>query len=152
MPQTRIARHPGRTVEQLQFTRTELGAAVGGEPLRRCALRWEREHVHHAASLADGAWQRARDEETKGHWSPRGAWRPAAALGTRDEIGALSRSISVFQHAMRRNQELNKTVLQEAELRGALCVDFSLAIVGRRQVVGHQRSERDSLDPAEHRT
>src|SRR6266404_4865560 len=39
-------------------------------------------------------------------------------------------------------------VLPEAELRGALCVDFSLAIVGRRQVIGHQRSERDSLDPA----
>jgi HAMP domain-containing protein len=37
----------------------------------------------------------------------------------RDEIGALSRSISVFQDAMRRNQELNKTVLQDAELRGA---------------------------------
>src|SRR5437868_265900 len=33
----------------------------------------------------------------------------------RDEIGALSRSISVFQDAMRRNQELSKTVLQDAE-------------------------------------
>ena len=37
----------------------------------------------------------------------------------RDEIGALSRSIGVFQDAMRHNQELNKTVLQDAELRGA---------------------------------
>jgi len=36
----------------------------------------------------------------------------------RDEVGALSRSISVFQDAMCRNQELNKTVLQDAELRG----------------------------------
>ena len=36
-----------------------------------------------------------------------------------DEIGALSRSISVFQRAMRNNQELNQTVSQEAEERGA---------------------------------
>jgi methyl-accepting chemotaxis protein len=34
-----------------------------------------------------------------------------------DEIGALARSISVFQDAMRRNVELNKTVLSEAEAR-----------------------------------
>jgi methyl-accepting chemotaxis protein len=37
----------------------------------------------------------------------------------RDEIGALSRSISVFQNAMQHNHQLNNTVLQEAELRGA---------------------------------
>ena len=37
----------------------------------------------------------------------------------RDEIGALSRSISVFQHAMQHNQELNRTVAAEAEARGA---------------------------------
>ena len=37
----------------------------------------------------------------------------------RDEIGALSRSISVFQHAMTHNQELNRTVAQDAELRAA---------------------------------
>ena len=37
----------------------------------------------------------------------------------RDEIGALWRLISVFQNAMRHNHELNNTVLQEAELRGA---------------------------------
>jgi methyl-accepting chemotaxis protein len=36
----------------------------------------------------------------------------------RDEIGALSRSISVFQHAMHHNHELNKTVMQDAESRG----------------------------------
>jgi methyl-accepting chemotaxis protein len=35
----------------------------------------------------------------------------------RDEIGALARSISVFQDAMRRNVELNKTVLSDAEAR-----------------------------------
>jgi methyl-accepting chemotaxis protein len=37
----------------------------------------------------------------------------------RDEIGALSRSISVFQRAMAHNQELNRTVVRDAELRGA---------------------------------
>jgi len=34
-----------------------------------------------------------------------------------DEIGALARSISVFQDAMRRNVELNRTVLSDAEAR-----------------------------------
>jgi methyl-accepting chemotaxis protein len=34
-----------------------------------------------------------------------------------DEIGALARSISVFQDAMRRNVELNKTVQSDAEAR-----------------------------------
>jgi methyl-accepting chemotaxis protein len=34
-----------------------------------------------------------------------------------DEIGALARSISVFQDAMRRNVELNKTVMSDAESR-----------------------------------
>ncbi len=34
-----------------------------------------------------------------------------------DEIGALSRSIAVFQQAMRRNVELNHTVVAEAETR-----------------------------------
>jgi methyl-accepting chemotaxis protein len=35
----------------------------------------------------------------------------------RDEIGALSRSIAVFQQAMRRNVELNRTVTADAEAR-----------------------------------
>jgi methyl-accepting chemotaxis protein len=35
----------------------------------------------------------------------------------RDEIGALSRSISVFQHAMQHNQELNRTVSEDAAAR-----------------------------------
>jgi methyl-accepting chemotaxis protein len=35
----------------------------------------------------------------------------------RDEIGALSRSIAVFQHAMHHNRELNDTVVQDAEAR-----------------------------------
>ncbi len=34
-----------------------------------------------------------------------------------DEIGALARSIAVFQDAMRRNVDLNKTVLSDAEAR-----------------------------------
>jgi methyl-accepting chemotaxis protein len=37
--------------------------------------------------------------------------------GRRDEIGALARSISVFQDAMRRNAELNKTVVLDAQAR-----------------------------------
>ena len=35
----------------------------------------------------------------------------------RDEIGALSRSIAVFQHAMRHNEEMNRVMLAEAEAR-----------------------------------
>jgi methyl-accepting chemotaxis protein len=35
----------------------------------------------------------------------------------RDEIGALARSIGVFQHAMRHNEELNRTVVQDVEAR-----------------------------------
>jgi methyl-accepting chemotaxis protein len=35
----------------------------------------------------------------------------------KDEIGALARSIGVFQNAMRNNEELNRTVLSDAELR-----------------------------------
>ncbi len=35
----------------------------------------------------------------------------------KDEIGALARSIGVFQNAMRTNEELNRTVLSDAELR-----------------------------------
>jgi methyl-accepting chemotaxis protein len=34
-----------------------------------------------------------------------------------DEIGALARSIGVFQQAMRRNEELNRTVFEDAEQR-----------------------------------
>jgi methyl-accepting chemotaxis protein len=34
-----------------------------------------------------------------------------------DEIGALARSIGVFQNAMRNNEELNRTVLNNADLR-----------------------------------
>jgi len=46
-----------------------------------------------------------------------GAAIPVPYGARRDEIGALSRSIAVFQHAMRHNEELNRTVVQEAEAR-----------------------------------
>src|SRR5258708_2052285 len=56
---------------------------------------------------------RVTEQVAEGHEVP-------VPYGTRrDEIGALSRSISVFQHAMHHNQELTKTVMQDAELRGA---------------------------------
>ena len=35
----------------------------------------------------------------------------------RDEIGALARSIGVFQNAMRKNEELNRTVADDADTR-----------------------------------
>jgi methyl-accepting chemotaxis protein len=35
----------------------------------------------------------------------------------RDKIGALARSIGIFQTAMRKNVELNRTVLNDADLR-----------------------------------
>ncbi len=37
----------------------------------------------------------------------------------KDEIGALARSIAVFQHAMQRNVDLNKTVVDDAQARAA---------------------------------
>ena len=46
-----------------------------------------------------------------------GAAVPIPYGARRDEIGALARSIAVFQHAMRHNEELNKTVIEAAETR-----------------------------------
>lgn len=46
----------------------------------------------------------------------------------RDEIGALSRSIAVFQSAMLRNKELNRTVTQDAEVRAARQENMSAEI------------------------
>jgi methyl-accepting chemotaxis protein len=44
----------------------------------------------------------------------------AVPFGDRgDEIGALARSVSVFQQAMRHNKELNRTVIEDAETRSA---------------------------------
>jgi len=47
----------------------------------------------------------------------------------RDEIGALARSISVFQEAMRRNVELNETVLSDAGARAQRQERISAEIV-----------------------
>src|SRR5206468_3100685 len=47
----------------------------------------------------------------------------------RDEIGALSRSIAVFQNAMRHNADLNRTVTQDAEARGRRQEQVSCEIV-----------------------
>ena len=46
-----------------------------------------------------------------------GAAIPVPHGARRDEIGALARSIAVFQHAMRHNEELNKMVVRDAEGR-----------------------------------
>jgi methyl-accepting chemotaxis protein len=46
-----------------------------------------------------------------------------------DEIGALARSITVFQDAMRRNDELNKTVLESVEARARRQEQMSVEIL-----------------------
>jgi methyl-accepting chemotaxis protein len=46
----------------------------------------------------------------------------------RDEIGALARSIEVFQATMRNNEELNRTVLAEAQARSRRQDEMSLEI------------------------
>src|SRR5262249_10741548 len=43
---------------------------------------------------------------------------PIPFQGRRDEIGALTRSIEVFQRAMRHNEELNRKVVADTEARG----------------------------------
>jgi methyl-accepting chemotaxis protein len=43
----------------------------------------------------------------------------------RDEIGALARSIAVFQRAMRHNEELNRTIVEDAETRSRRQEDMS---------------------------
>ena len=50
--------------------------------------------------------------------SPAGGAQMAVPYGDRgDEIGALARSIAVFQDAMRRNEELSKMVIDDAQAR-----------------------------------
>src|SRR3954464_8041899 len=75
--------------------------ALGALALRRTVLHPLAEMTRLAEQVADG------HEVTI----------PSATR--RDEIGALWPLIGVFQNVMRHNQELNKTVLQEAELRRA---------------------------------
>jgi methyl-accepting chemotaxis protein len=45
-----------------------------------------------------------------------------------DEVGALARSIAVFQGAMRRNEELNRTVVDEAQARQRRQEEMSVEI------------------------
>jgi methyl-accepting chemotaxis protein len=46
----------------------------------------------------------------------------------RDEVGALARSIGIFQNTMRKNEELSRTVLDDAQARARRQEDVSLEI------------------------
>ena len=60
----------------------------------------------------------ARRDHARHRAGRRGRARSPVPYGSRrDEIGALSRSISVFQHAMQHNKELNRTMAEDAEAR-----------------------------------
>ena len=70
--------------------------------------------VHHLAQRrppAEGDHPRHRDR------SPKAPPPPFPYGARRDEIGALARSIAVFQHAMQHNKELSDKVLGDAEAR-----------------------------------
>ena len=88
---------------------------------------------------------------------------PPATTGDRgavqrrgDEIGALARSIAVFQHAMRNNEELNRTVVDDAETRArrpGADVGRNRALLRRRggdarRARPHLRSDAGGFDPA----
>jgi methyl-accepting chemotaxis protein len=85
----------------------------------------------------------------------------------RDEIGALSRSVSVFQHAMQHNVELNRKVVQDSEARGrrqealsaemgafTAMIERSIAELGAisDQVLESATQLADSAERAAHRT
>jgi methyl-accepting chemotaxis protein len=55
----------------------------------------------------------------------------------RDEVGALARSIVIFQQAMERNAELNRTVAEEAKAREARTVHIEQAVEAFRASVEH---------------
>ncbi len=63
----------------------------------------------------------------------------------RDEIGALSRSISVFEHTIRHNRELNKTVTHDAELRGARQEHVSAEISGFTNSINRNIAELGAI-------
>ena len=82
--------------------------------------------------------------------------------GRHDEVGALARSIAVFQDAMRRNAELNSTIADEVKAREArnahieqavesfrVSVEQSLAAVGQNAEV--MRIDGPDRSPASHR-
>jgi methyl-accepting chemotaxis protein len=50
-------------------------------------------------------------------------------MDRRDEVGALARSIAVFQEAMRANEELGRTIIDESEARNRRQEDMSAQIV-----------------------
>jgi methyl-accepting chemotaxis protein len=59
----------------------------------------------------------------------------------RDEVGALSRSIGVFQHTMLHNIELNKRVAQDAEARGRRQEMLSQEMAAFAASIGHSIAE-----------
>ena len=85
-----------------------------------------------------------------------------------DEIGALARSIAVFQDAMRRNEELNRTVIDDAQARARRqeAMSAEIARLRRRRRVDagrarppfptrcsrRRRSSPSAADNASHRT
>ena len=83
------------------------------------------------AALRRHAGDRRRDDDLRATWpsrsptsrasprrSPPARLRVSIPFSERsDEIGALARSIAVFQRAMRHNEELNRTVRDDAETR-----------------------------------
>ena len=82
------------------FGASALGLAVfGGLMIRRAVARPLAKITEVTEAVANGATQAV----------------PFRDRG--DEIGALARSIAVFQDAMRRNQELDRTALQDSQAR-----------------------------------
>ena len=74
-----------------------------------------------------------------------------------DEVGALARSIEVFQHTMRRNEELNRTVRDDARSRARRQEEMALEIAplrrrGRSDAVrarAHIRPDARCLRPSQ---
>jgi methyl-accepting chemotaxis protein len=56
-----------------------------------------------------------------------------------DEVGALARSIAVFQETVRRNAELDRTVVAEAQARARRHRGWPLRSRGRGHAVGARR-------------
>ncbi len=63
-------------------------------------------------------------------------------MDRQDEIGALARSIGIFQRAMRRNSELQEEVLAESKAKAQRDVDEANARVERERVDSAERSRR----------
>jgi methyl-accepting chemotaxis protein len=63
----------------------------------------------------------------------------------RDEIGALSRSIAVFQQAMLHNKDLNRTMTEEAEARGHRQEFLSAEIAAFTNLIERNISELSAI-------